>query len=139
MKQMKKLNGLTLVLAGGLLVSGLVACERAEYQAEAEPGAEQESQPGSAYEDEVTDLGEAISDTTITAQVKAALGADDRTSALDIDVDTREGVVTLTGTVESNAERRAAARVARSVEGVQEVVNELQSLAPSDEPEGAAG
>jgi hyperosmotically inducible protein len=41
-------------------------------------------------------------------------------------VDTRQGNVTLTGQVASEAERQLAVRIARDTEGVREVTNELK-------------
>jgi hyperosmotically inducible protein len=68
---------------------------------------------------------EALDDTTITAKVKGALIADSDLSGLSIDVDTSQNVVTLRGSVASDDMRQKAERVARSVEGVKEVRNEL--------------
>lgn len=62
----------------------------------------------------------------ITAQVKAALIADQRTHAFDINVDTDgNGQVTLAGTAPSQEASRAAVDVARNVNGVTAVHNEL--------------
>ena len=51
---------------------------------------------------------EAVSDASITTKVKTSLLADPDVSGLRIDVDTRDGVVTLTGTVSSSAEKSKA-------------------------------
>jgi osmotically-inducible protein OsmY len=71
------------------------------------------------------DIGAAGSDAAITAQVKAKLLADSDTSGLRIDVDTKDKMVTLTGTVETAAERTEALALARSVEGVTGVNDQL--------------
>jgi osmotically-inducible protein OsmY len=55
--------------------------------------------------------------------------ADPRTPALDINVDTRAGVVTLFGIVPTQEAKAAAAADARKVSGVTRVVNELQVVA----------
>lgn len=64
-------------------------------------------------------------DAATTARVKTALMADDEIKGLAIDVDTREGAVTLTGKVDRQQQVARAMDVARSVEGVREVVNRL--------------
>ncbi len=62
----------------------------------------------------------------ITAAVKAKLIADTEVKALDINVDTYENVVILRGEVTTAAQRAQAERVARSVERVKSVRNELR-------------
>jgi hyperosmotically inducible periplasmic protein len=70
-------------------------------------------------------FGTVVDDTTITAKVEAKLAADQRTSALSIDVGTREGVVQLGGFATSSTERRAAEELAMTVEGVRTVENNI--------------
>lgn len=67
-----------------------------------------------------------IKDKEITAKIKAKLIADPELKALSIDVDTVNGVVTLTGVVENERQKEKAVRHAKSVEGVREVVVNLQ-------------
>lgn len=67
----------------------------------------------------------AVSDATITAEVKAALAADPQLSALRIDVDTEGGVVTLTGPAPDEASRSRATQIAASPKGVTRVENQL--------------
>lgn len=69
--------------------------------------------------------GEVVDDVELTAKVDAALAVDPRTSALRIDVETREGEVQLSGFAKSPAEKSAAAEVARNVSGVDRVRNEI--------------
>ena len=66
------------------------------------------------------------SDAAITAKVKTALGADDLVKARNIDVDTMRGVVTLHGNVASAAEKERAISLARRVEGVAGVKDNLK-------------
>ena len=73
-------------------------------------------------------VGEAASDMWITSATKMRLLADPRTPALDINVDTRAGIVTLFGIVPTQ-DAKAAAGDARKVSGVTRVVNELQVVA----------
>lgn len=70
--------------------------------------------------------GEVITDATITAKVKSVLIADAVVKARDIDVDTIDGVVTLTGIVESQSEKQQAETLARGCEGVRAVRNQIE-------------
>jgi len=71
-------------------------------------------------------LGERIDDAGITMRVKARLLDDPLVKGLRIDVDTRDGVVFLTGTVGSEAERKQAIGIAKSTEGVTKVEANLR-------------
>lgn len=64
-------------------------------------------------------------DAGITSVVEASLAANDKVKARQIDVETREGVVSLTGVVDMEEARREAGRVAWHTEGVQGVMNDL--------------
>jgi hyperosmotically inducible protein len=70
--------------------------------------------------------GEVIDDTAITAKVKAALVGNDETKARQINVTTREGVVQLSGFVDDEQEKYVAENVARGVNGVEDVMNDLE-------------
>src|SRR5262245_14246791 len=65
------------------------------------------------------------SDSTITTTVKSKLASNPDTSALRIDIDTSNGVVTLSGAVPTAAEKAEAERVSRNTDGVRQVVNNL--------------
>lgn len=69
--------------------------------------------------------GAKVDDATITAKVNASLATDKDLSAIKIDVDTRNGVVTLSGPAPSATARARASEVARSVQGVSSVNNQL--------------
>jgi hyperosmotically inducible periplasmic protein len=69
---------------------------------------------------------EALDDATITAKVKANLIADPEVRALDIDVDTVDGRVTLQGKVASENLRAEAEKLARITPGVRQVLNLIQ-------------
>lgn len=71
-------------------------------------------------------LGENIDDASITAAVKAKLAGEKATTLTRIDVDTSRGVVYLTGIVENAAMKNRAAELARQVQGVRDVVNNLK-------------
>jgi len=74
-------------------------------------------------------IWDAASDIWITSATKMRLLTDSRTPALDINVETRAGVVTLFGIVPSQDAKTAAEADARKVSGVKRVVNELQVVA----------
>jgi hyperosmotically inducible periplasmic protein len=69
--------------------------------------------------------GEVIDDSTLTAKVKAALIENDDTKAHQINVETKQGVVQLSGFVDDASAKAAATSVAKSVTGVKDVKNEL--------------
>ena len=69
---------------------------------------------------------QAVDDSTITAKVKSKLAADTDTSAIKISVETREGVVTLSGSVPTDAEKAKAEQIARGTEGVKRVANDIK-------------
>jgi osmotically-inducible protein OsmY len=70
-------------------------------------------------------VGQTIDDATVTARVKAALIEDPQTKAYQIDVDTYQQAVKLNGFVDSEAARVRASAVARGVDGVKSVDNDL--------------
>jgi hypothetical protein len=61
----------------------------------------------------------------LTAKIKAKMALDDTVKALDINVDTTGSVVTLTGTVRSEAERTRAVQLARETAGVTSVTDHI--------------
>ena len=71
-------------------------------------------------------VGTAVGDAAITSAVKAKFLADTTVSGLKIDVDTKDGVVTLTGNVSSRAEADHAVMMARTTDGVTKVVDNLK-------------
>jgi hyperosmotically inducible protein len=70
--------------------------------------------------------GENVDDSTITASVKTKLAGDKLSSLTRIDVDTTNSVVSLNGVVESAEQRARVEELARQVEGVKSVKNNLQ-------------
>jgi osmotically-inducible protein OsmY len=73
----------------------------------------------------LTKTGEAITDAWITTKVKwFFLGADELDGS-DINVDTRDNVVTLKGTVKTQAGKQKANQLARDTDGVTKVVDQL--------------
>ena len=69
--------------------------------------------------------GEYVDDTVITTKVKAALLGDDAVKSFAISVETFKGVVQLSGFVNTEAQRQAAAKDTKNVAGVHSVVINL--------------
>jgi osmotically-inducible protein OsmY len=69
--------------------------------------------------------GEFIDDSTITTKVKAALLAEPDIRSYQIGVETFKGVVQLSGFVDTQQQANKAAEIARSVDGVKSVRNDL--------------
>jgi hyperosmotically inducible periplasmic protein len=70
-------------------------------------------------------VGQVVDDASITAAVKSKLMADSVVGALKIDVDTKDGVVSLNGPVKSQTEKDTALRIARETSGVKDVRDNL--------------
>ena len=66
------------------------------------------------------------SDAGITTAVKAKLAADDTVKAYKVDVDTQNKVVTLSGDVDTAAQREHAVMIARQTKGVADVIDQLR-------------
>lgn len=67
------------------------------------------------------DSAQPVSDSWITTKVKADLLVTEETKGLDINVTTTNGVVTLSGKLDSQAQVEKAVAVARSIKGVKSV------------------
>lgn len=65
-------------------------------------------------------------DAGITSTVKSKLAADDAVKAYQVDVDTRDHIVTLSGTVDSVAAKERAVLLARGTDGVSDVVDNIR-------------
>lgn len=80
---------------------------------------------GAAASNAAGTVGERIDDGQITARINAGLAADSELSAVRIDVDTSDGVVTLTGPVPNAAVKERAGEIAKAVTEVKSVKNQL--------------
>ena len=123
---MKVIESCKLIGVLVLLVVGLAACDK--------PGpAETAGKKIDQMADKVGDklgaqgakAGVTIDDTEITAKVKAAIFAEPGLKTLQISVDTVKGVVTLSGSVNSQTVRNKAKELAGAVAGVKDVENRL--------------
>jgi hyperosmotically inducible periplasmic protein len=70
-------------------------------------------------------LGTQVDDTVITSSVKSLLLADDLVKGFDLQVETRKGVVQLSGFVDSQAQIDQAVTLTRAVAGVTDVNNDV--------------
>ncbi len=69
--------------------------------------------------------GEYVDDSVITTKVKSLLAADDFLKSFEISVETYKGIVQLSGFVNSQSAVKKAGQIARSVQGVKSVKNNL--------------
>jgi hyperosmotically inducible periplasmic protein len=77
------------------------------------------------------DVKEATSDSWITSKAKIALYADGRVKGREVSVETMNGEIFLRGKVDSEEAKSAAAEVARGIDGVKNVKNDLQVVSAS--------
>ncbi len=73
-------------------------------------------------------------DSQVTSQIQSKLNEDSGLQGKQIAVQTSAGVVTLSGAVDSDAQRTAASRYASAVPGVKQVVNNLEIAPPAASP-----
>ncbi|NID06541.1 BON domain-containing protein [Luteibacter jiangsuensis] len=100
-------------LFAAALVAGLGTVPFAQVYA-------QDSSAAMSKGDNQTVAGKA-DDAWITTKVKSEFATTKNVKATDISVDTKDGMVTLTGTVATAAEKSKAEHVAKSVKGVKSV------------------
>ena len=72
--------------------------------------------------------GQNIDDSALTTSVKTSLAGERLNTLTRVGVETNNGVVYLTGEVETAAEKSRAGTVASQVKGVRRVVNNLQVI-----------
>jgi len=80
---------------------------------------------GMTLKDGKATVGNAVDDGIVTAKVKSALLADPSVKSFDIAIATRKGEVQLSGFVDNQAQINRAIDIARGVEGVQSIGNEM--------------
>lgn len=88
-------------------------------------GAEIAAKAADAAGKAATEVQATVSESALTAKITSKMVLDDYVKARTINVTTNGSVVTLTGIVESAAERDRAVRLARETEGVTSVVDKL--------------
>ena len=73
-------------------------------------------------------MGESIDDSYITSSVKTQLASDKLVTLTRVEVETNNGIVYLTGQVETAEQRSHIGSLASQVKGVKQVVNNLQVI-----------
>jgi hyperosmotically inducible protein len=73
-------------------------------------------------------MGETIDDSYITGAVKTQLASDKMVSLTRVEVETNNGIVYLTGQVQTAEQRSHIGSLASQVKGVKQVVNNLQVI-----------
>jgi hyperosmotically inducible periplasmic protein len=101
----------------GLLASNTHGVSAVENNLKVEKSSGKQDKSGK----DKSDMGQSISDTWITTKVKSTLIYSSNVSSSDISVNTRDGVVTLSGNVKDSAERALAIELAKNVKGVKSV------------------
>ncbi|QTF10134.1 molecular chaperone OsmY [Brenneria izadpanahii] len=76
-------------------------------------------------DDSTQSVGSYADDTLVTSSIKAKLLADDIVPSRKVKVETHEGIVQLTGEVDNQAQSARAESVAKAVNGVKSVKNDL--------------
>jgi hyperosmotically inducible periplasmic protein len=121
------------------LLAALAGCDRNDQRtagqqldaaiAKLKPAAERAKQEAKKAADDTRAMGasagEKLGDATVSTRVKAVLSADKQLGDMKIDVDTKNGVVTLSGAVANNEARDHALELARNVKGVNSVNDQL--------------
>jgi hyperosmotically inducible periplasmic protein len=138
-----KTKPLYLTLAALVMATALTACNREQSsEAQAEYGEmknnasenydEAKANASASYDQAKSEVREGYNDASatmgdaaITAKVKSSIIAEPDIEAMNINVDTVNGVVTLRGTVHSSAESDRVEEIARTTEGVKSVDNKL--------------
>jgi osmotically-inducible protein OsmY len=123
---MKVLKNFRLIGISTLFMVGLAACDKPGPAETAGKKLDQTADKvGEKLGEQGAKAGVAIEDTEITAKVKAAIFAEPGLKTLQISVDTVKGVVTLSGSVDSQRNSARAKALAGAVAGVKDVENRL--------------
>ena len=73
-------------------------------------------------------MGESIDDSVLTSSVKTQLASDKLATLTRVEVETNNGIVHLTGQVQTAEQRSHIGSLASQVKGVKQVVNNLQVI-----------
>jgi osmotically-inducible protein OsmY len=118
----------SIAVAGSLAVAA--ACNRADTKADAQRAAAEVKQAAAR-------AGDQLADSWLTTKIQAQYFADDDIKARYINVSTRDGIVTLSGRVESPDAKDQALQIARNTDGVQQVQDRL-AIGLEQAPGGSA-
>ena len=120
-------RSLPILLAAGIAATGLglSAC----HQKQSNPDQQMKQgadEFGAGAVKKASQVGQVVADSAITTKIKAQLAADEGLSGSNINVDTKDGIVTLSGTVTSKALRKRAGQIASDTGGVKGVTNNIK-------------
>ncbi len=108
------------------LASALVACDQRHPSETTGQKLDRATQDVAAStKDAASKTAAALDDGAITAKVKAAIFAEPGLKTLQIEVETHDAVVTLSGSVDTAELRERAVKIAGSLSGVRQVVDKL--------------
>jgi hyperosmotically inducible protein len=136
-RKMKILNKCKLIGMTTLILAGLSACDKPGPAERAGKEIDQTTDEalkkigdtadsiGEKMSEESAKTAVALDDTGITTKVKAAIFAEPELKTLRISVETMQGVVTLSGSVDSMSNSQRAKELAGAVAGVKDVNNQL--------------
>ncbi|RUO81533.1 hypothetical protein CWI84_01900 [Idiomarina tyrosinivorans] len=130
MKQHKWMISSTAMALSLLILGGCSEASRDTAQDKTEQAMESAKETASdiadATQEKMQQAGEYVDDAVLTTRVKAALIEDDNLSDSNINVETVNGTVMLTGTVKQEADIDTAENLASNVEGVKDVETDIQ-------------
>lgn len=110
------------IITGGLALSGC-------HQKQPSPGQQMKQgadEFGAGAVKKASQVGQVVADSAITTKIKTQLATDEGLSGSSIGVQTKNGIVTLSGTVNSKALRERAGQIASNTDGVKGVNNEIK-------------
>ncbi len=124
---MKSFNSVTWIATAALAAGLAAGCDQNPESAASSMGRidQKVDQATADMKQQSAGMGNPAADTTITTKVKTAIVSEPGLRAAQINVDTADGVVTLTGSVDSPQKAERATQVAQAVTGVKSVDNRL--------------
>ena len=102
-----------------------VSAEPAVATVDTQKARETGAKVGEAVATGAVQAQQVLNEGSLTAKIKSKMALDDTVKALSIDIDTNGTIVTLTGSVHSEAERNRAVALARETDGVTAVNDRL--------------
>lgn len=130
MKNFKMALPASLIALSMLTISGCSEAETEKAESKAENAMQETkdaAQKAQSYtEEKAEEAAEYVDDAVITTKVKAVIFEDDNLSSMNINVETSNGIVQLSGFVESEADIDTAENLAATVKGVKDIENNLQ-------------
>ena len=81
-----------------------------------------------------TKVGQKLDDAAVLTKVKSKLAIESAKNLVKVNVDVKDGIVHLKGTVPTETDKAEAERLAMGTDGVKQVVNELTVSSPSASP-----